>query len=177
MRVICIAGNAESGKDTVAGMMKEYFELEGKKVFIIHYADLLKFICKQYYGWNGEKDEIGRSLLQHVGTDVFRKRDEGFWVNHVISILKVMQNDIDYALIPDCRFMNEMTQPALLFKTYSVCVVRPNHKSKLSKSQRNHESETSLENFEFDIGINNTYGLEELKDRVEDVCKNIEGVE
>lgn len=173
MEVICISGKAESGKDTVATMMKEYLESQGKKVFIIHYADLLKFICKQYFSWNGEKDEAGRSLLQHIGTDVFRKRDVGFWVNHVIGVLKVMQNDIDYALIPDCRFMNEITQPALLFKTRTVCVDRHNHQSKLNQNQKNHESETALEHFEFDISIDNNHSIEELKDEVNRVCKTI----
>lgn len=173
MQVVCISGKAESGKDTVASMMKEHLESKGKKVFIIHYADLLKFICKQYFDWNGEKDEAGRSLLQHIGTDVFRKRDQGFWVNHVISILKAMQSDIDYALIPDCRFTNEITQPALLFKTCTICVDRHNHQSKLNQSQKNHESETALEHFEFDIGIDNNHGLKELKDEVKKVCNTI----
>lgn len=179
MEVICISGKAESGKDTVATMMKEYFESKGKKIFIIHYADLLKFICKQYFSWNGEKDEAGRSLLQHIGTDVFRKRDKGFWVNHVISILKIIQNGIDYALIPDCRFMNEITQPSLLFKTHTIYVDRFGHRSSLSQRQQNHESETALENFEFDICIDNNRGLEELKVAVERTCQVIEdgGVE
>ena len=78
MKVILISGKARHGKDTLAGMMKEELERKSKRVLIAHYADLLKFICKNFFGWNGEKDDNGRALLQRVGTDVIRKQNPDY---------------------------------------------------------------------------------------------------
>ena len=59
MKVICISGKAQHGKDTTAAILKELLEADGKSVKIAHFADLLKFICKTYFDWDGQKDERG----------------------------------------------------------------------------------------------------------------------
>ena len=48
MKVITISGKAQNGKDTTAGLLKSALEADGYKVLITHYADLLKYICKQF---------------------------------------------------------------------------------------------------------------------------------
>ena len=59
MKVVCISGKAQHGKDTMASMIKECLEDYGKHVVIVHYADLLKYICRTFFGWDGNKDENG----------------------------------------------------------------------------------------------------------------------
>ena len=71
MQVIVISGKAQHGKDTTAGFLKDALEADGYPVLIAHYGDLVKYVCKMYLGWNGEKDEYGRSLLQYAGTTGF----------------------------------------------------------------------------------------------------------
>ena len=78
MKVILITGRARSGKDTTANITKKILEERKKSVLIAHYADLLKFICEKYVGWDGKKDEQGRALLQWLGTDVVRESDPDF---------------------------------------------------------------------------------------------------
>ena len=68
MFIIGISGKAESGKSTFASILKKELEKRDKKVLLINYGDFVKFVAKQYYNWNGNKDEIGRALLQKVGT-------------------------------------------------------------------------------------------------------------
>ena len=63
-KVICLSGKAQAGKDTSAEIIRKLLLGYGERVLIIHYADLLKFMCKQLFHWNGEKDERGRHLLQ-----------------------------------------------------------------------------------------------------------------
>lgn len=63
MKIICISGHAQHGKDTFAKMLEEELELRNQKVLVTHYADLVKYICKQFFGWDGQKDEAGRHLL------------------------------------------------------------------------------------------------------------------
>ena len=47
-------------------------EADGNAVLVAHYGDLVKYVCKTFFGWDGEKDEKGRTLLQKVGTDAIR---------------------------------------------------------------------------------------------------------
>lgn len=167
MKVCCISAKAQHGKDTAAQLLKKYLEDSGKKVLITHYADLLKFICKQYFDWNGEKDKKGRTLLQYVGTDVVGAKDPAFWVNFVVKILKFFEDDWDYVLIPDCRYPIEFSKMKEAFDTILLRVERPGFDNGLTALQKNHPSETSLDNYKYDAIIYNDAGITELKDKVE----------
>ena len=108
MKVICISGKAQHGKDTTAGMMKTALEGMGHTVLIAHYGDLLKYVCRAFFGWNGEKDAYGRSLLQKVGTDIVREQRPNFWVDFIKDLLSMFPNEWDFVIIPDSRFPNEI---------------------------------------------------------------------
>jgi hypothetical protein len=164
MKVIVISGKAGHGKDTLASFLKEVLEQEGKKVLIAHYGDLLKYICKAFFNWNGEKDEFGRTLLQNVGTDVIRKQRPDFWVDFIADMLTLFPDKWDYVLIPDARFPNEIcTLKNHGFNVFHARIVRPGF-SKLTEAQRQHISETALDNYEKDYIVNNDRGLNELMD-------------
>ena len=60
-KVVCISGHARSGKDTVAKILHDQLVKDNTEVLITHYADLLKYICKTFFNWNGKKDEQGRT--------------------------------------------------------------------------------------------------------------------
>jgi len=156
--VITISGKAEAGKDFSSIILKEKFEKLGKKVLIVHYADYLKFIAKKYFGWNGEKDIEGRTLLQYLGTDVVRKRMPDFWVTIIMLLIEVFEPDFDYILIPDTRFPNEIKIPKEKFNVTSIWVRRLDHKANLTPEQEAHESETSLDDYKFDYYLNSLSG-------------------
>lgn len=163
LKVICISGHAQHGKDTTAQMMRKYLWGFGKRVLIIHYADLLKFICKQFFGWNGEKDDRGRTLLQHVGTEVVRAKCEDFWVDFVGDVLGFFDDTWDYVLIPDCRFPNEISEMrAMGFDVIHVNVLREGYDNGLSEEQLNHPSETALDGVAADHIILNNGTLVDL---------------
>ena len=175
MYIIGIAGKAESGKTTFGMMLKESFEAEGKRVLMINYADAVKYIAKQYYNWNGEKDEYGRSLLQEIGTE---KGREGFyedvWIMIVNLFINVMRKDFDVFIIGDCRFPNEVYYWKEIPDTYSIKIIRDNHISQLTEEQKQHPSETSLDNIsDFDFIIANNEGLDKLKEWSKSIVENI----
>jgi hypothetical protein len=165
-KVICISGKAGHGKDAAGKFIKSCLEEQGKTVVIAHYADLVKYICKKFFHWNGEKDEYGRSLLQEVGTDTIREENPNYWVDFVIDIIKRFKHKWDFVLIPDCRFPNEATQMQKYFPTYVIRVVRPNYKTKLTQEQQQHASETAMDNFNYDYIISNDKPLEQLEEVV-----------
>lgn len=176
MRVICITGKARHGKDTYAEFLKEEFEKRGKRVLVAHYAGLVKYICHEFCGWNGEKDEKGRTLLQTVGTDIFRKKKPDYWVDFILDVLEAFPDKWDFVLIPDTRFPNEYLGPMKRgFNTTLIRVNRPNAPSILSDTQKNHVSETAMDGVTADIEVDNSKGLDHLKEAAkklaEEFCK------
>lgn len=173
MKVICISGKAQHGKDTTAGFLNERLEDQGYDVLVTHYGDLVKYICKTFFGWNGEKDEYGRGLLQYVGTDMIRQHEPDFWVRFVAQILCFFREEWDYVLIPDSRFPNEIDylRSAGMDVTH-LRVIREHFQSPLTPEQQRHPSETALDNVTPDFYIHNNGTLDDLKSVVFDWLAN-----
>lgn len=174
--VIAIGGSARNGKDTSSVFIKKCLEDYGKKVLILHYADYLKFICIQYFGWNGEKDESGRTLLQQVGTEKIRSKDPDFWVNIIEELMNVLQDDFDYFIIPDVRFPNEIEfLKEFNWQVKSLKVSRPGFDNGLTEEQKNHKSETALNDYAFDFLIE-AKDIKELNENCKEVVDIINSI-
>ena len=181
-RTILISGKAGSGKDTVAQFMKEELEKHGKRVIVIHYGDAVKWVLRDFFNWDGKKDTVGRTLLQHIGTDVVRTQFPNFWTGIVVGLLKSFEpySDFDIALVPDARFPNEVN---IALENLQNCVaVRVNRHNadgsewinpNLTEEQRNHPSETSLDCFAFDYVIHNDEGLNTLEESAKAVLTDL----
>lgn len=174
MRIILIAGSARFGKDSSAFMMKELLEKKEKKVLIIHYADYLKLFCKTYLGWNGDKvAPEGRKLLQWFGTDVVRKNYKDTWVDMIVALLKGIRTLYDYVIIPDVRFQNEIDKMYDNFDCVTVRIIRPNFDNGLTEEQKNHSSETALDDYPMEYELINDGDLKKLLETVKTFLKNM----
>lgn len=176
MKVICISGHAQHGKDTTANMMADMLEERGYRVLIAHYADLLKYICKQFFDWDGKKNEFGRTLLQFVGTDKIRARSPDYWANFVAGILDIFRDEWDYVIIPDTRFPNEYE----IYEAYGIDavllrVIRQDFVSPLTEEQLKHISETALDNYKYDYVIFNDGNIDYLRTMVKEFTNTILG--
>lgn len=173
MTIITLSAKAEGGKDTTALQLKNQLEDMGYSVLICHYADLLKYICKQFFDWDGQKNEEGRTLLQRVGTNTVREIEPNYWVDFIKSILRFFPDEWDYVLIPDTRFPNEITGLQDEFKVISVHITRPGYENHLTEEQRKHPSETALDEFHFDYEITNPSTREGLSREVQEFINKI----
>ena len=174
MKVILFSGKATSGKDSSANILKELMEHDGKKVLIAHYADLLKYLCKAFFGWNGIKDETGRKILQKTGTDTIRKLNPDYWVDFISEFLKMFQDEWDCCLIPDARFPNEIQRMICDgWDVMTVRVTRTDINSGLTEEQQSHISETALDNYQFDYYIDSKSGLDNLRKEVKKMYEYI----
>ncbi len=175
MKIINISGKAQHGKDTTASILKEKLELKNKKVLIAHYADLVKYTCQKFFNWDGQKDEKGRTILQYVGTDVIRAKNPNYWVGFLKEFLGMFQDEWDYVIIPDCRFVNECEAWKIdNWPNVTVRVLRYNFKSPLTKEQLNHPSETSLDDYNFDYYIHNLGEMNLLEEEVDEFIEWLE---
>lgn len=152
--IFTFSGKAQHGKDESAKILKQIIESHGKTALVISYADYLKHLARQYFGWDGNKDEKGRALLQNIGTEKVRTKFPNFWVNIAIGVAQIFEDDYDYVLISDCRYPNEIHR--WLEEGYTVIsthVTRLNFVNCLTDNQKNHSSETSLDNFPFSVRL------------------------
>jgi hypothetical protein len=171
-KFVCISGKAQHGKDTTAGYLREILKADNKRVIIIHYADLLKFICQKYFGWDGQKDATGRRLLQVVGTDVVRAKKPDFWVDFVIEIVKLFSGEWDYVIVPDTRFPNELYRlEDSGFEVRHIEVIRPNFDNGLDETQKKHPSETAMDRINPNYTIYNDGTLDDLRAKVATCAK------
>ena len=177
MNIVCFSGKAQHGKSTCAEILKEQLEKNGFRVVIANYGGLVKYICKEFFGWDGVKDETGRSILQYVGTDIVRERNPDYWVRFIDSIAKLFYDHWDYMIIDDARFPNELSG----LKDHDVIharVIRPMFENSLTAEQRRHPSETSLDNSKPDVNIVNSGSMKNLAEEiyrkltVEIICKD-----
>lgn len=166
MKICCISAKAQHGKDTAAKLIKEHLEHNGQRVLITHYADLLKFICVKYFGWNEIKDEAGRTLLQYIGTDVVGAKNPAFWAEFIVKILDLFEDTWDYVLIPDCRYPIEVSTMKDHFDTIVLRVERPDFDNGLTEAQKNHPSETHMDNYNFDVHLLNNGSLDSFKEKM-----------
>ena len=161
--IVTLSGKAGHGKSSAATILSNNMIKQGCKVAIVHYADYLKFVAQKYMGWNGIKDDYGRSLLQHIGTEVVRSVQPNYWVDHVINTVELMLSNYEFILIPDTRFEGEITRwNERGYKVVTVHISRLDYENSLSEVQRSHISETALDDYIFNHSIvaNN---LEELE--------------
>lgn len=178
MKIILISGKAQHGKDTTANILKEKLEQKNNKVLITHFGDLVKFVCEKYFNWDGKKDERGRAILQRIGTNVIREQNPDYWVDFVINLLSMFENEWDYVLIPDARFHNEIEkfEDKKDWDVLSVRINRLNFTSTLTQEQKNHPSETALDDYVFDYVIYAENGIDKLEIEVDKFINWLEGI-
>ena len=169
MKIILIGNKAQHGKDTFAAMLQEELVKKGNSCHIIHFADCLKFVCKEFFEWDGEKNAYGRALLQSVGNEM-REVDEHFWTDFVARYLKYDQ--ADFVLIPDWRHQEEHTHMLEYYDYNDIITVNimryidentPFVTPGMSEAQLKHKSEIDLDGYLCHYTILNI-NLEELRE-------------
>lgn len=168
--IISLSGMARHGKDSTINIIQKKLESQNKKCLHMAYGNLVKHICEQYYNWDGRKDEFGRTLLQYIGTDKIRSKEPNYWVDFIINLVKVIGEDYDYVMISDCRFPNEILRwMEEGYVIIPVHVTRTNFDNGLTEEQKNHSSETALNDYEFDYYLE----AENLDELEKEVCNKL----
>lgn len=163
---IAFTGLFTAGKSTSA--QAAYFLLSPfYKVHICRFSHDLKKIATECFGWDGEKDEKGRKLLQVIGQEAGRDYDPWIWVRkalereRVLFGTKIGQEDC-IAIYDDLRYDNEATwirdvNPGGKSLIISVLDDTPKDESILD-----HASEKGLSLHKPDYFIDNNYNVVRL---------------
>lgn len=170
MKVILISGKAGSGKDEVAKLLKMYL---GNTV-ITKLAKYIKLFAIEMTDWDGKEDDKPRTFLQEMG-DNLRLLDKNFLTKRMIEDFKLYEKFYDYVIISDVRLVNEIEY--IKANYLNVVTIRVNAKEstrKLTEKEKEHITETELDNYNnFDYVIENDF-KDDLKDEVKEIIGGIE---
>lgn len=163
--IIGITGKAGAGKSTIGDLIQSHMEERSAfaRVVRIGFADEVKAIAKNCFGWDGKKDEKGRRLLQLIGTECGRGYNENIWVE------KLARHDAKDAclIVDDVRFNNE----AELCKRLGFLIHISGRADDLGENS-GHASEKGVD-IAPDFRIVNCGGLELLDQYAMDIVKKI----
>lgn len=170
-KIFIVSGNARHGKDTTCMFIKQLCEEKKLKVINLSYGSYIKEYVKNITDWDGSEEtkENYRGALQMVGTEIVRdKIDENFFVERLCNDIRVYSYFFDVITISDARMINEIEMPKKYFANcVSLKIERLNYETILSNEQKNHRTETSLNNYDnFDYKLLNDSTLDALKDKV-----------
>jgi len=157
-QLIVLSGESGSGKDTLAEQVLSY-----KSNFQLYaFANPLKDMAIEV-GWNGIKDERGRTFLQSLG-DVIRSYNSSYFIDKAKQVWQIAKNNNLSLIITDCRKIDEadwtIQQGGLLIR-----IERPHNPSGLKGEQKKHNTERELDNYKFPFKIINDGTIEELVDK------------
>jgi len=156
---ILIAGNGMgAGKSTFANLLMT--TLASSRSILTHIALPIKLIASNVIGWNGNKDEKGRDLLQGIG-ELGRKYDQNCWARWIkdFYLPSCSNYPFDFVIIDDFRYPNErdVFQSSILYDTVTVRIMRN------TAIRNGHISEESLDDYQFDYIIDNNGDLYDLE--------------
>ena len=166
-KIFILSGKAKSGKNYVADIISDYY----KNSIQISYAYYLKQYVKKISNWDGLEETKPRTLLQTLGIDLIKKIDKELLIRRVMEDIKVYSYFFDVIIVTDARLKEEIIIPKNLFDCITI---RINGKDNdLTLEQKNHITETDLDNYKFDYVINNV----DINKTKEEVLKLLGGID
>lgn len=173
--IYLVCGKARHGKDTLSSYIKEAYESEGKTAIITYLGKYIKYYAREMTGWDLSDETKPRQLLQQLGTEVIRQKlnKEHLFIDRLIEDIEIFSYFYDAIIISDARLELEVRELKKAFPDLQVIHInRPNFDNGLTEEQKNHITETSLDNFdEYDVEIENTT-LEKLKEDAKNLYIN-----
>lgn len=170
-KLYIISGKAQSGKDTIATIIKEYYEQKNLKVITLAYASYLKEYAKKITNWDGKEETKPRELLQNLGVELIKNNiDKNMLINRIKEDIKVYSYFFDIIIITDARFKEEIEN---IEETKTVIHVSRNQ-TNLTEKQKIHKTEISLDEYQnYDYDIKNNGTIEELKIKIIKILEEI----
>jgi chromosomal replication initiation ATPase DnaA len=148
-KIIILTGPAGVGKDTLANSLISESNGDAKNAKF-SYADSIKDIAFTM-GWNGLKDDKGRSLLQQIG-DIMNSINPDTIVDILIKKIERVAIKEKLIVITDARYDKEVTRVKEYFNEADIEVLKLERlfESKLTKDQQQHKTELGISEYLID---------------------------
>lgn len=173
-KIIAFSGLMHSGKTTCADILENHLAMSIYYPKIIKFADPLYDIQKYIYDRTGlEKPQIkDRQLLQYLGTEWGRSKDENLWVNIWRREARSwrfkssgLHDDVHVVICDDLRFENEAKQVREMGGAIINVVAPENIRRERNPQTFNtsHSSEKPLSEEYITLNIYNDKNLQDLR--------------
>ena len=175
-KIILISAKAHSGKDYCADYIAEQLKAKGYTVVRDMFAKYIKGYLRDYYGWDGiTKDDFYRDTLQQMGTEDIKEdlNYKCFHAKRLCEDFNIVEKHFDFFIVSDTRFKDEIYIMKAMFPD-KVLTIRINRididvKEDLGELSQ-HKSELDLDDFDFDINIEND-GTDYIKSELNLIIK------
>ena len=105
--LIGLSGKMRSGKNTVATYIRLLAAVADVPTVELSFAAALKDKARQEYGWDGQKNEAGRFLLQRAGEGM-RLIDPNYWIKELErQAFAALDDEHILSVVTDVRYPNE----------------------------------------------------------------------
>ena len=164
MRLFIIGGKANVGKNTLAKLIKQYYDEKDEKSIITEYSKYVKLLSNEMLDWNGKKKP--RAFLQNLGEEYRKVVSPSVFIDRMKEDILIYQKYYQNIIICDARLIPELTLMKTKYpKCYTIHLIS-NRKNNLTKEEQNHITEIEFDNYKsFDYTIENT-SKEDLKRQI-----------
>lgn len=172
IKVFIISGKARSGKGEASNIIKNFYK--EKKCITISFAYYLKDYVKRITGWDGSEKSKPRELLQQLGIELIKNKiNNKLLINRILEDIEVFSYFYDIIIINDARLIDEIEEVKEKYKD-SICIrIIRNKENNLTKMEKQHITETGLDNYNnFDYVINNN-SYEELVSSINNILRSV----
>ena len=176
MKIYLLAGKAGSGKDLMGRYMKTQYDFAGHNACILHITTPLYEYARNYFSWNGNMAEKPREFLQEMGIEVIQKQlgKKYFLLDRLCEDVDILKNFFDVFISTDGRLLFEFEELKRRFPSIKIIhVIRDNYENELTEQEKQHVTETEMEDYtDYDYIVRNT-----SKERLYSEADKIMGVE
>jgi len=175
--VFIVNGYPGSGKDTFAKFIEEEFKYEPTKLDVhfenISTVEYIKKAAKDYFGWNGEKDEKGRRLLADL-KDASRRYNEGPFmvacqqrsINYTTVFLK---RPLLFVSVIHTREPEEIQ----IFKDHFGDICHTVFIKREIEQELSNHADRNVEGYKYDYTINNNSDIKAFKKKCGKFINNL----
>jgi hypothetical protein len=163
MKIIGITGRAGSGKTHLATELA----VMNRNVLVLSFAAELRMEIEAEMGvccpglWKKPTSPAIRFILQQYGTEFRRAESEDYWMEKGMERARKHVKAGKDIIFDDVRFPNEaiaiQRAGGLIVRVLTPTAIR---EGRLGKLPPNHDSETAMDNFAYDLNILGTPGGE-----------------
>lgn len=172
IKLFIISGKARSGKGEISKIIENYYKKE--KCITISFAYYLKDYVKRIIGWDGNENTKPREFLQQLGIELIKNKiDDKLLINRILQDIEVFSYFYDIIIINDARLIDEIESIKQKYSNSISIRVNRDEDNNLTKDEKNHITETGLNNYNnFDYIINNN-DYDKLVNEIESILRMV----
>lgn len=177
MKIFVIGGKAKTGKNTFGEYLREQLKDYGYKPCVMHITEPLYAFAKNYFEWDGNENTKPREFLQKMGIEIIQQKlgKKDFLLNRLYEDIEILSEFFDAFIITDARLIHEFESIKEKYEeVVTIKLERKNYQDQMTDEERQHVTETELDQYEdFDYIIENRV-IDDLKTSAIEIVRNEE---